>query len=236
MQPFEGYPKETIRFLRALKRNNDRNWFLKHKSEYENFIKVPCSQFVDSIAPELKSLCPFVSVSFKSMHRIYRDTRFSENKTPYKTYVSFSFKDKRGDPEFRPGFYLGFDPSGVSYGAGIYSFSTQHRDHFRQQAVLGDSADELSEISQRLKKTRGWKLNGKTLKRLPIGFDHTHPNSDFLLYTGLYASYEEDLPTDFYSSKFIKRVSNHYRKVLPIFDWLGKMSRSAPKSSERFIF
>ena len=94
--PFDGFPKEGIRFLKRLKKNNNREWFNNHKSEYEDFVKLPMQSFIASIAAPLAKIAPEIDVNpRRSMFRIYRDTRFSKNKTPYKTHAAAVFHNHR---------------------------------------------------------------------------------------------------------------------------------------------
>ena len=83
---FAGFPKEGLAFLRSLKRNNNREWFQEHKSIYENVVKQPMSELVEALAVDFEKFAPEMLASPKaSVYRIYRDTRFSRDKTPYKT-------------------------------------------------------------------------------------------------------------------------------------------------------
>src|SRR3990172_12590450 len=120
--PFQGYPREGIDFLRRLKRNNNRNWFEKHKAEYESDVKLPMQSLIASLQPYFESFAPQFDINPKrSLFRIYRDIRFSKDKTPYKTHVAAHFV-LRGKPKGieGSGFYLHIEPGEVFLGAGLY--------------------------------------------------------------------------------------------------------------------
>src|SRR5579863_765980 len=86
---FPGFPKEGITFLRALKKNNDRDWFTPRKAEFEAAVKQPMIELVSAIHREMMRFAPqYVGEPAKCVYRIYRDTRFSKDKTPYKTFAS----------------------------------------------------------------------------------------------------------------------------------------------------
>ena len=94
-----NFPAETLRFLRALKRNNRREWFNAHRDDYEAYVRQPMTAIVERLAVDLRAFAPELVASPKvSMYRIYRDTRFSDNKTPYKTHVAAVFPT-RGLPK-----------------------------------------------------------------------------------------------------------------------------------------
>ena len=94
------FTSETFKFLRELKRNNRREWFQKNKDRYDAELKAPMLEFIRDLAPELKQVGRFIKVDPKpvggSMFRIYRDMRFSEDKSPYKTHLAAHFHHRAG--------------------------------------------------------------------------------------------------------------------------------------------
>ena len=84
--PFDGFPREGIEFMKRLKRNNNRPWFEKHKEDYESFVKLPMQSLIAALHPHFERFAPEFDINpRRSMFRIYRDVRFSKDKTPYKT-------------------------------------------------------------------------------------------------------------------------------------------------------
>ena len=109
--PFNGFPKSGIDFLRKLKKNNNRDWFQKHKDEYEEDVKFPMQCLIASLREKLRDDIPEIEFNpRRSIFRIYRDVRFSKNKTPYKTNIAAGF-DLRGKKKSTesPGLYIGID-------------------------------------------------------------------------------------------------------------------------------
>ena len=91
MGPF--FTHDTLRFLRALKRNNNREWFGRRKTDYERHVRAPMLAVIDQLAVDFRSIAPEMIASPKSsLYRVYRDTRFSEDKTPYKIHVAAGFR------------------------------------------------------------------------------------------------------------------------------------------------
>src|SRR5256885_12559365 len=114
------FTTQTLRFLRALKRNNRREWFNTHRDDYETHVRQPMTIIVEQLAHDLRAFAPELIASPKvSMYRIYRDTRFSENKAPYKTHVAAVFPP-RGLPKHEGAvYYFHVSPDGVWIGGGL---------------------------------------------------------------------------------------------------------------------
>ena len=111
-------------FLRELAENNDREWFKAHQDEYEQYVREPALEFITDFAKPLEKISPhFVADSRTvggSLFRIQRDTRFSKDKTPYKTNVGIQFRHEFGRDVHAPGFYLHLEPDNVFMGAGMW--------------------------------------------------------------------------------------------------------------------
>ena len=132
------FPKAGLQFLKGLKRNNRREWFLEHKADYEDNVRGPMEAIVEAIAPELKKIAPELEASRKaSLFRIYRDTRFSKDKSPYKTHVAASFPPAGLVRHQGAGLYLHIAPGEFFIGGGLYSPESQDllavRDHIAER-------------------------------------------------------------------------------------------------------
>jgi len=121
---FEGFPKDSIKFFKDLEKNNNRDWFAENKSRYEEVVLNPALELVTEMAEPLKKVSPhFVAVpkrSGGSLMRIYRDTRFSKDKTPYKTNLGVHFRHEDGKDVHAPGFYFHIDAHEIFVGAGMW--------------------------------------------------------------------------------------------------------------------
>jgi uncharacterized protein (TIGR02453 family) len=119
--PFEG---ELFAFLRELRQHNDRNWFEAYKPRYETAVRIPALAFIEAMGPRLATISPHFRALAKksggSLMRVYRDTRFSKDKTPYKTNVGIQFRHEAGRDVHCPGFYLHLEPGRCFLGAGIW--------------------------------------------------------------------------------------------------------------------
>ena len=118
---FSAFPEEALRFLRALKRNNNREWFQKHKSNYEQHIKQPMTVLIQSLQADFQQFAPEVIATPKvSAYRIYRDTRFSKDKSPYKTHVAAVFPRSGLTKHEGAGFYVQIATDQLLIGGGLY--------------------------------------------------------------------------------------------------------------------
>jgi len=179
--PFEGFPAEGIAFLKKLKRNNNRPWFEKHKDEYESYVKLPMQSLIAALQPHFERFAPEFDINPKrSLFRIYRDVRFSSDKTPYKTHVAAHFV-LRGKPKGveGSGYYLHIEPGQVFLGGGIYMPDSEQLKRIRR--AIDARADEFLSIVRSRKFIATFKkLEGDKLQRVPKGFSPEHPMAEWL--------------------------------------------------------
>lgn len=131
---FEGFSHESFRFLRDLSKNNRKEWFELHKSEYQDHILKPLQALVAELGQFMLSIDPHLEVKpavNRTISRIYRDTRFSKDKSPYKTCQWITFKRLRKDWKDFPAFFFEISPDSYRYGMGFYSASRETMDRFR---------------------------------------------------------------------------------------------------------
>ena len=167
------FTTETFRFLKDLKKNNDREWFTANKKRYEQHLKDPSLRIIASLAPELKKISPHFMATPRSLFRIHRDVRFSKDKSPYKTHVGLHFRHDRSKDAHAPGYYLHVEPGGAFLGVGIWhpdgSALRAIREHIVEEPKAWKSATRAKAF------TTGFNLAGDRLKRPPKDFDAEHP-------------------------------------------------------------
>ena len=173
---FPGLDASLVKFLGQLNRNNNREWFAKNKSRYEAEVLFPALAFVEAFQPKLKKISPyFLAVPKRvggSVMRVYRDTRFSKDKTPYKTNVGIHFRHEKGKDAYCPGFYLHIEPKECFLGAGIW-----HPDN-PSLAKIRAAIDEDPTVWKRARDNKKFRshfdLAGDSLKRPPRGYNDDH--------------------------------------------------------------
>lgn len=167
---------ELFRFLRKLKRNNNREWFQTNKSSYEHDVRDPVLRFIVDLGPKLNGLSNHFVADPRpvggSLFRIHRDVRFSTDKSPYKTAAGALFRHEEGKDVHAPGFYLHLEPSNVFFGAGLW-----HPDN-KTLGMIRDAIVEKSAQWKRITSTKTFKANftlgGDSLKKPPRGYDPEH--------------------------------------------------------------
>ncbi len=167
------FSRETFRFLRDLKKNNERAWFTENKALYEEHVKEPALGIIDGFAPSLKKLSPHFLATPRSLFRIHRDTRFAKDKSPFKTHVGLHFRHDRSRDVHAPGYYLHIEPGNVFAGVGIWHPDAAALQRIRQHIV--DEPQAWKRASRAKKFTSTFSLDGDRLARPPKGFDPEHP-------------------------------------------------------------
>jgi len=218
--PFEGFPREGLKFLRQLKRNNNREWFSKHKSEYEDLVKLPMQSFIAALKVPMSKVAPELDVNPKrSMFRIYRDVRFSKNKQPYKTHAAAIFH-VRGHWQDSAGFYVHIEPGGVYAGGGVYMPDSDQLKKIRR-AIAGNSRDFLAVVGSETFAKQFRSLEGEKLQRVPLGFPSDHMMGEWLKHKSFYAGVEWKEETC-HSPKIVDTTVSLYRDLLPLIRFLNE--------------
>lgn len=221
---FGGFPREGIKFLKDLRRNNNKEWFNRNKKAYEEHLVTPGRNFVIAMGEKLGEISPGLVADpavNKSLFRLNRDTRFSSDKTPYKTQFSIFFWEGEGKRMENPGFYLCFDADQLTLAGGAHEFPREKLEPFRKAVVNDRSGPELVEVARRLKRN-GLEIRGAHYKRVPRGYDPDHPRADFLKYNGLYIMSEQSLPDQLHRKSFTTYCLREFRKIDPLLRWLVK--------------
>ena len=165
MPVFEGFPKGCLPYLRQLAKHNERAWFSENKQRYEDCVRMPALAFIDAMGPELKKLSPhFRAIPKKvggSLMRVYRDTRFANDKTPYKTNVGIQFRHELGKDVHAPGFYVHIEPGNCFFGAGIWHPEAKVLNAIRE--FIADNPNAWKKATQGRAFKRDYALVGDTL-------------------------------------------------------------------------
>jgi uncharacterized protein (TIGR02453 family) len=174
-------------FLKQLRRNNRRPWFLKHKQEFEELARQPSLRFITDLRLRLREISPWLVADPKpnggSLFRIYRDVRFSKDKSPYKTHIGMNFwHASASETVHAPGLYLHLEPAGCFVAGGVW-----HPDP-RSLARIRDAI--FSQPEEWKKAKRGLELGGDSLTRPPRGYPANHPLIDDLKRKDFVASFD----------------------------------------------
>lgn len=204
------FSKDLFAFLRELEQNNNRDWFHEQKHRYEALVKEPLIAFLADLDGQLEA---GYEVSSKAILRQHRDTRFSQNKAPYKTSVAcFMHSTSMKKSDHPHGYYLHLSDEECFFGAGVHSPPSASLLKIRKRII--ESPNEWAPISK-------LKLSGNSLKRPPKGFsaDETYINDlkrkDYLISTQLTQS-------EVTSQKLLKTYLDHCRQSRPLMNFLSQ--------------
>ena len=176
------FNRKTFKFLKELNANNNREWFTANKQRYEDEVRTPALNYIESMTQHMAKISPYFVVSAKkvggSLMRVHKDIRFSKDKTPYKTNVGIHFKHARGKDVHAPGFYLHLEPGELFIAAGIWRPESSTLKNVR--TLIDEYPDEWKDLTRKVTGKSGYQFDGDSLKRPPMGFSKEHPLLDDL--------------------------------------------------------
>ena len=208
-------PKHTFSFLRSLKKNNNREWFEAHKPEFKTLeaeIKMVAEAVTTGLNQEDR-------IEKTKLFRVYRDVRFSKDKTPYRSHFAIAFH--REKPHLRGGYYLHISP-GDSFVAGGF-WNPNKEDLFRIRKELEVDAEEYKHVVETAAFKAVWGINvGEGVKTAPKGFSKEHPNIDLIRFKQYLFSHsftdKEVLEVD-----FPDKVVRTFQAIRPFFDYMSNV-------------
>lgn len=171
------FTKQTLAFLSALAENNKREWFEAHRQEYEDFVRTPALDFISDMSDEMPAISRHFLAQPKkvggSLMRIYRDTRFSKDKTPYKTNVGIQFRHEVGKDIHAPGYYLHIEPGECFVGIGLWHPDAEAL--FKIREAIAQNGDAWLAARDDSTFRKHFTLGGDSLANAPRGFAKDHP-------------------------------------------------------------
>ena len=227
---FRGFSRETITFFRGLKKNNNREWFEAHRAVYEEHVVGPSKAFVVALGSRLKKISPnIVAVPRvnKSIFRLNRDTRFSLDKSPYKPNLGLYFWEGPRSRMESPGFYVHLEPPTFLLGAGYYAFPDWLIERYRRAVVHPEHGRRLAAILREIAKSSGFEVGGKHFKRVPPGYDPSHPNASLLQHNGLHAGWETAIPKEMFTPALVDYCYRRFKPLAPLHRWLSALAAGA---------
>ena len=235
--PFTGFPPETITLLSDIITHNDKEWFEANKDRYRRLILAPTQSFVKEMGEHLQILVPTIHAIPKingSLFRIYRDARRHPTR-PIKERIGMVFWQGAEHRMSSSNFYLHFDTKEVFVAAGIRWFKPPIQALYRDTIQDDNAREELHTIYQNLQ-TKGYLIPEPKYKRLPREFDSTITH-DYLAKMGS-AFVATHFPIDetFNSSALIDRLFAHYEAMLPLQQWVYRMTQHVSETQHDDLF
>ena len=226
---FRGFSPAAIQFLVDLAANNDRSWFQPRKAEYERLLKEPMEQLVTVLADRFASAgLPLLADAKRSPFRIYRDTRFSKDKSPYKTHLAASFpwlsmsdggRPEAGDHPHGNGGYFNFMPGEMYVGGGMWMPDKSRLDGFRRALV-----DEPERVASAIENPEfaaafGGVDSHEMYKRVPPGWPADHPRADMFRWKDVVFGRRLS-DDDVCSPELPDQLTAAYAAAMPVFRFL----------------
>jgi uncharacterized protein (TIGR02453 family) len=231
-QEFSGFPGEGLQFLADLVENNEREWFNEHKKTYLDSVVAPAVAFVQAMGDRLQFISPHIQYDTRtngqgSLMRIYRDVRFSKDKSPYKTWVGIRFWEGGRKAGGNPGFYFGFDATGGGMHVGMHGFDKMMLRAYREAVDDDQLGSELEAALESVHAAGAYEINGAHYKRVPRGYEPDHPRADLLRHNTLYVSSPGIEPAVLSSAGLVDVVMDHCEKTAPVQRWLVNIKQGA---------
>lgn len=218
---YARFDKKTIDFLNELNKNNNREWFKANKERYEVDVLDVALRFIQSMQDPLAEFAPhFTAIPTRvggSLMRVYRDTRFSKNKLPYKTNIGIQFRHERAKDVHSPGYYVHIDPAEVFIGVGMWRPDSEPLRQIRERIVARPGEWRRAIGSAAFK--RHFSLGGESLKRPPRGFDAEHPLIDDIKRKSFIAVRTMSV-NDCLKAQFQRSVETSFKQVSDYMEFL----------------
>lgn len=224
MGAYAGIARETVEFLTDLSAHNNREWFAENRERYDTFLLEPARELVRVLGARLREIAPGIVADPKvnrSIFRLARDTRFSNNPDPYKTHLALWFWEGAGKRMTRSGFYLEVAPEHVMVGGGMYQFPKEILTTYREE-VAGRRGAALDRAVKALTKA-GYEIGGDAYVRTPRGCPKGHKRDALLKRKGVVAFWKGEHPEALFGEEALDWIMGHFEAMAPLHAWLDGM-------------
>jgi len=227
-----SFTNKSLTFFRQLAKNNKRDWFQPRKELYDELIRFPMIELVEQIAADMRKFAiDYVPADpAKAIYRIYRDTRFSKDKTPYKTHIAAHFQHQKLPKNRAGGFYFSVSHTGVEIAGGIYMPGPEELAAVRDEIARKPKAFAALTSEAKLVRRLG-PLRGEKLARVPKGFDPEDAAAEYLRMKNFYFDLTLDSSAALKPS-FRKTVIDHFKLVAPVVNYFNRAVLAAIKPEE----
>ncbi len=225
------FSSKTLSFLRSLKRNNRREWFHERRGQYEVRCRQPMIDIVERLADDFRSFAPEMLADPKvCLLRQFRDTRFSEDKTPLKSHLGATFPNRSLGRMNGAGFYFEIAPGWVWIGGGLWRPDTSQLQLVREHIVGNLPRLEKIVSASSFKRLGG--LHGDRLTRVPRGYAKDHPAAHYLQYRQFMA-FREDPPAFATRTDFYQQLKQTLETITPLVRFLNEPLVASQRTERR---
>ncbi len=225
---FQGFSRRAFTFLRDLGRHNDKAWFEAHRSDYEQHVLAPLRDLVNDLADFMLGIDLSFEVSptvGKTIARIYRDTRFAKDKSPFRDHLWIAFKRAGADwAHYIPSYYLEITPTSYHYGLGFYDAAPDLMARFRQQ--IGDDPESFLQAIAWFAKQDVFTIEGERYKH-PLGQDKPEPIRTWYGYKSFYLTCDRTIDDTILSPKLVDQLMKHFGMAAPLYHYIHRIAAQA---------
>jgi len=232
MPGFQGFSEDAVKFFRGLRKNNTREWFQPRKEIFDTHIRAAMEDLVGHINHELGKFAPsHIAEPKRAIYRIYRDTRFSTDKTPYKTHIAANFPRQGMEKHAAAGYYFSVSDEEIEVAGGVYMPQPDGLLAIRNHIV--DHHERFDKIAKNKKVVEALgPLYGASLSRVPKGFDANHKAADFIRMKQWMFYKTLDGAAMMRTPGLLKEVAGRFKLVAPLIDFLNEpLAKAAKKAS-----
>jgi uncharacterized protein (TIGR02453 family) len=225
------FTAKTLSFLRSLKRNNKREWFHERRDQYDRHCRQPVVEIIERLAVDMPSIAPEMVIDPKvNLLRPFRDTRFSEDKTPLKTHVGATIPHKALGRMNGAWLYFEVAPGWVWMGGGMWRPDTSQLQLVREHVAANHRQLEKIVTSARFRKIGG--LQGDTMTRVPRGFAKDHPAAPYLIHRQ-FMGFREEAATFATQKNFYLQLRDTFETIMPLVQFLNEPLIEAQQTDRR---
>lgn len=221
---FNGFSPKTLKFLRGLKANNDKNWFQAHRADYEDYVLGPLRDLVTDLGDFMLDIDPRFEITpavNKTISRIYRDTRFSKDKSPFRSTVWFTFKNRNKDWTAHVcGYFFELSVNSYRYGMGFYNAAPAIMSRFRE--MIDESPKEFLRVISFFAKQQTVVLEGEKYKRT---IDASKPEEiqDWYQRKNMYLVCNRKIDDTLFSSELVDDLMRGFGLIAPFYHYLQRI-------------
>ncbi len=224
-ETFHGFSRDTTQFLMELRENNNRTWFEANKLRYQHEVLAYAQRLVLDLGARLQEKYGDIHADPRtngqgSIFRIYRDVRFSKDKSPYKTNLGIFFWYGAAERNQRPGFYFHLEGDHFALYNGVYEFTKAGLERYRQAVASPISGPKLVQAIQKIQGASSYVVGGHHYKRIPPGYDVPPDRAGYLCFNTIYTVLELPLLDILFTPELVDFCLQHYGNMYPLLHWL----------------
>ena len=222
---FQGFYEQTVDFLFGLRIHNNKAWFEEHRGDYQKYLLEPFKSLVIDLAPVMQEIDPWLEVTpdvNKTISRIYRDTRFSKDKSPFRDHLWLTFKRKRPDWQDAPAYFFELTPESYRYGMGYYLASTETMEIFRKKLI--EKPGQFLELTRFLYNNSEFAVEGEKYKK-PKVLHENQAITDWCGWKYFFIVINRTIDDQLFETSLVQNIDLGFRQLSPLYHFLWQLKK-----------